>query len=146
MSLCDRSHPFLFTTLPGTDQTSYNNVKLVADVVVTAAMLGDMANGLSASASKAGNHEVQNTTDSFIWNNVGAGGSGTNSAISVDILNSNPLYRVMSEKELGAVKESGYLRGGIEGDNYFTDSYYKVLLTLKVDYRYPTNQSIFLNF
>lgn len=31
----------------------------------------------------------------------------------------------MTESELDAVKETGYLRGGREGPTYFTDSYYK---------------------
>jgi RHS repeat-associated protein len=46
-------------------------------------------------------------------------------AIDINKLNSKPLYRVMTESELNAVKDTGYLRGGREGTTYFTDSYYK---------------------
>ena len=38
---------------------------------------------------------------------------------------SKPLYRVMGEGELNAVKETGMLRGGREGTTYFTDSYFR---------------------
>lgn len=54
--------------------------------------------------------------------NVPEGASKT--AIDINKLNSKPLYRVMTESELNAVKETGYLRGGREGTTYFTDSYY----------------------
>jgi RHS repeat-associated protein len=47
------------------------------------------------------------------------------SKVDASQLNSKPLYRVMSESELNAVKETSYLRGGKEGTTYFTDSYYK---------------------
>ncbi|ATW25277.1 hypothetical protein DCMF_11315 [Candidatus Formimonas warabiya] len=62
---------------------------------------------------------------------IGAGGvksnaeGTTNTAIDISKLNSKPLYRVMTESELKAVQETGYLRGGREGPTYFTDSYYK---------------------
>ncbi len=49
----------------------------------------------------------------------------SNRFIDIRKLNSKPLYRVMTEAELNAVKETGRLRGGWEGETYFTDSYYK---------------------
>ncbi|MEL4106278.1 hypothetical protein AAFA46_05475 [Oscillospiraceae bacterium WX1] len=53
------------------------------------------------------------------------GKSAGGTAIDSNILNGKPLYRAMSEPELNAVKETGYLRGGRDGSTYFTDSYYK---------------------
>jgi len=51
---------------------------------------------------------------------------GTRSTnVDISKLNSKSLYRVMSEAELKAVQETGYLRGGRKGTTYFTDSYYK---------------------
>ncbi len=47
---------------------------------------------------------------------------GTANPISVEVLNSKPLYRVMSAKELQAVKDTGILRGGRAGTTFFTDS------------------------
>ena len=43
----------------------------------------------------------------------------------VQLNNNKRLYRVMSEKEVKTVKATGVLRGGKEGETFFTDSYYK---------------------
>ena len=51
--------------------------------------------------------------------------------VSLVNLNKKPLYRVMSEVELNAIKETGFLRGGWEGKTYFTDSYFTSATTAK---------------
>jgi hypothetical protein len=55
------------------------------------------------------------------------GGSGNiaNRYISTSSLNQKPLYRVMSEVEVNAVRETGLLRGGRSGRTYFTDAYFR---------------------
>ena len=52
-------------------------------------------------------------------------------SISLINLNNKPLYRVMSETELHAVKETGFLRGGRPDKTYFTDSYFTSATTAK---------------
>ncbi len=54
----------------------------------------------------------------------GTDSSGTNVGKGGSELGNKRLYRVMSEAELDAVKNTGMLRGGREGTTFFTDSYY----------------------
>jgi len=45
--------------------------------------------------------------------------------ITAPQLNQKPLYRVMSEAEVKAVRETGQLRGGRTGETFFTDSNFR---------------------
>jgi hypothetical protein len=72
--------------------------------------------------------KITGVKPSFFPRATGVGEGTANTAsklIDVSKLNSKSLYRAMSESELNAVKETGKLRGGWEGETYFTDSYYK---------------------
>ena len=62
-------------------------------------------------------------------------------------INSNkPLYRVMSEAELDAVKSTGKLRGGRTGTTYFTDSYFKNANKAKSRLALPEKPSYIVEF
>jgi hypothetical protein len=54
-----------------------------------------------------------------------SGGGRTTGRVSAEQLNQRPLYRVMTEPEVNAVRQTGHLRGGSSGDTYFTDSYFR---------------------
>ena len=56
------------------------------------------------------------------------------------------LYRVMSEAELDAVKDTGMLRGGREGTTFFTDSYYKNSNTAKSRLSLPEKPKYIMEF
>ena len=56
------------------------------------------------------------------------------------------LYRVMSEGELNAVKDTNMLRGGREGTTYFTDSYYKNANNAKSRLALPEKPSYIMEF
>ena len=80
--------------------------------------------------------------------------SGTEKNTSKVVLNSpsglnvdnKRVYRVMSEQELQAVKETGYLRGGREGRTFFTDSYYKSADKAKNRLSLPEKPSYIMEF
>ncbi|MBQ9200710.1 MAG: hypothetical protein IJ141_11090, partial [Lachnospiraceae bacterium] len=68
---------------------------------------------------------------------IGKGGSG---------LGNKRIYRVMSEAELDAVKDTGMLRGGREGTTFFTDSYYKNASTAKSRLSLPEKPKYIMEF
>ena len=61
-------------------------------------------------------------------------------------LGNKRIYRVMSEAELDAVKDTGMLRGGREGTTFFTDSYYKNASTAKSRLSLPEKPKYIMEF
>lgn len=93
--------------------------------VAVLSVIGSVAAASVASCTEGANNSNQMTGDAYGYTKNGSGAPIADGASDINKLNSKPLYRVMTESELNAVKDIGYLRGGREGTTYFTDSYYK---------------------
>ena len=102
--------------------TTLGAVKVVMSIVSLALSMGSVLNGI---------------------NNYSTDGIGARNASD---LGDKRLYRVMGEGELEAVKKTGMLRGGREGQTYFTDSYYKNANNAKARLSLPQKPKYILEF
>ena len=100
---------------------------------------GKLASGFSKGFGSSGSGRMRRNRGSVI-NPFYKGGKTTG------INSDKPLYRVMSEAELDAVKSTGKLRGGRTGTTYFTDSYFKNANKAKSRLALPEKPSYIVEF
>ena len=105
--------------------------------------------GIEIATGKRESIDLIQTVTSF---GIGMMTGGFQTKQEIEILESrqfnkdNTYYRAMSDKELEAVQESGKLRGGREGETYFTDKGYDTKLKVQSELSLPSKPDVIMEF